>query len=388
MRTCPICNSSKRIRLWRSDFLVPDGWKRPKYIDWFKCDCGMIYGDNPDVTQADYDWYYINKYGYNVADEECRSRLLNRAGLVVKNAPVNAKILDFGGGDSGLTRFIDNLDYTDSFSLYNVGCGDELPKGMDIIVAEHVLEHIYDLNDAMKKITESLKAGGVLIVDVPDAAGISFELNKFTPILDYTQVHISIDGMDAESHDSFRRATGSYSRCIRAMEAVKNAGMQLQIATVVNKERARSEELERFFEFCQINGGAPSVVYAKPVGEWAGRTDILCTPDDIAHVKALLAKYGGYDHTTVQYGIDFGCLAVKRMVSITAFGDVLPCPWMYFSLGNIKENTLDEILTKGMNYFGEYSPVCRLSESKEFNDKYISKLKGRDDIPSVEEVMG
>jgi MoaA/NifB/PqqE/SkfB family radical SAM enzyme len=209
---------------------------------------------------------------------------------------------------------------------------------------------------------------------------------KFVKSLGVDKIQISIDGMDAELHDSFRRKPGSHARCIRAMEAVKEAGMQLQIATVVDHERANSEELERFFEFCQINGGAPSVVYAKPVGEWAGRTDVLCTQSDINHVKILLEKYGGYDHTTPQYGIDFGCLAVKRMISITGFGDVLPCPWMYFSLGNVFDEPLSDILDKGMRYFKDRSPVCRVSESKEFQKNVLSKLDGLS-LPKIEEVM-
>lgn len=199
------------------------------------------------------------------------------------------------------------------------------------------------------------------------------------------KVQISLDGMDAEQHDSFRKMPGSHARAIKAMDYVRDAGMQLQIATVVDHERANSEELERFFEFCQQNGGAPSVVYAKPVGEWAGRFDLLCTADDIAKVKLLLAKYGGYDHTSIQHNRDLGCLAVKRMVSITAFGDVLPCPWMYTSLGNLYDEPLSDILSRGMRYFGERNPLCRMSEDREFATKYAGKMN--DSLPHISEVI-
>lgn len=199
------------------------------------------------------------------------------------------------------------------------------------------------------------------------------------------KVQISIDGMNAEQHDSFRKMPGSYNKALQAIEAVKYSGMQLQIATVVDHERANSEELERFLSFCNDNGGSPSVVYAKPVGEWVGRYDLLCTNEDIAKVKVLLAKYGGYDHTSIQHNRDLGCLAVKRIISITSFGDVLPCPWMYTSLGNVFDTPLSDILNKGMSYFGDKNPLCRMSEDREFVSKYAAKMS--DSLANIQEVI-
>ena len=190
MRRCPICNSDKRLQLWRADFLVPTGWKRPKYLDWFKCDCGMIYGDNPDITQKDYDWYYDNKYGYGVNDFQNQKRLSDRAEYIC-SIPNISTVADFGGGDGGLNKFIENrLEYP-SIKVYNIGCGDEIPVNVDLVIAEHVLEHVYDMDEAMNKITSSLKPNGYLIVDIPDAGMMAVERPSEMPILDFSQVHIN-----------------------------------------------------------------------------------------------------------------------------------------------------------------------------------------------------
>ena len=202
------------------------------------------------------------------------------------------------------------------------------------------------------------------------------------------KIQISVDGVDPTTHDSFRHKEGSHARCLSAIAACQSAGLQVQVATVVDHERATSQELVDFLELIHGLGAAVSVVYAKPVGEWAGRTDLLCTKQDISHVKKLLKQYGGYDHTTPAYGKNLGCIAVKRMIAITAFGDVLPCPWMYWSIGNVHEKPLAEILGKGMEYFKERSPVCRLSEDPEFNKKYTSKVKPDGPLQSIEEIMG
>lgn len=188
MRRCPVCDGEMRTALWRMDFLIPDGWTRPKYIDWYKCECGMLYGDHPTITQADYSKYYNERYGYGVTDSDQQGRIHDRAVYINAHIPKDAVIVDFGGGEGDLTRELRNFGYE---WVINVGAGDELPEACDVVIAEHVLEHVYSMNIAMNDITESLKDGGMLIVDVPDAGAIAFERPPKMPILDFTQVHIN-----------------------------------------------------------------------------------------------------------------------------------------------------------------------------------------------------
>jgi SAM-dependent methyltransferase len=62
---------------------------------------------------------------------------------------------------------------------------------VDIIIAEHVIEHIYGVHHAMKDIKKALKPGGILIVDIPDAGLFALERPEAAPILDFSQVHIN-----------------------------------------------------------------------------------------------------------------------------------------------------------------------------------------------------
>lgn len=189
MRKCPICDSGKRELLWRADFLVPDGWTRPKYLDWFTCECGMVYGDNETVTNADYTKYYQERYGYGVNDIEQSNRMMARGHYIAERyKDRSVKIVDFGGGDGGLSSVLARFGFHD---VHNVGAGDEMPEDADAVIAEHVLEHVYSMNIAMSDITDCLKDGGLFIVDIPDGGAISFAKPAEMPILDYTQVHIN-----------------------------------------------------------------------------------------------------------------------------------------------------------------------------------------------------
>ena len=189
MRYCPICNTKERELLWRSDFLVPDGWPRPKYLDWFRCeDCGMIYADNDTVTQHDYDRYYQERYGYGVEDAEQQQRMRDRAHYIATKFDKEMKIVDFGGGEQGLTRILAQYEF------HNTACveaGQDIPEDVDVILAEMVFEHIYSMNGVMAEMTECLKDGGYLIVDIPDAGAIGLEGSESMPILDYHQVHLN-----------------------------------------------------------------------------------------------------------------------------------------------------------------------------------------------------
>jgi hypothetical protein len=46
---------------------------------------------------------------------------------------------------------------------------------------------------------------------------------------------VSPDGPDAESHDGFRRATGSFDRAIRALQHAQQIGLETQVNTTVTR---------------------------------------------------------------------------------------------------------------------------------------------------------
>jgi len=148
----------------------------------------MIYADNDKVTQADYDTYYSERYGYGVDDHDSRLRIAQRAIYIRDNFKRNARIVDFGGGEAGLTKRLAKFGFTD---LTNYQIGDTMPKDCDVIITEHVLEHIYDVETAVALITASLKDDGCLIVDVPDSTQIAFKPSVNLPQLDFSQVHIN-----------------------------------------------------------------------------------------------------------------------------------------------------------------------------------------------------
>ena len=189
------------------------------------------------------------------------------------------------------------------------------------------------------------------------------------------KIQLSLDSLSAAEHDEFRRKPGSHKRAVRAIDASLDAGLNIILSTVVTKQRVRSQEFIEFLEFAKAKGVAVFVTYAKPVGDWEGNLDVLVGRDDMDYMRGLEKKYNVFTHLTPAYGLDLGCISVKRMVSVTKYGDVMPCPYIHTSLGNFFKEPLRDIIARGMRikYFGEYIDTCLIAEDKKFIKEYESK---------------
>jgi MoaA/NifB/PqqE/SkfB family radical SAM enzyme len=193
------------------------------------------------------------------------------------------------------------------------------------------------------------------------------------------KIQLSLDSLIAEEHDAFRHAKGSHERALRAIDAAKKAGLNIIIATVVTKQRIRSQEFVDFLEFAKKNEVPVFVTFAKPVGSWEGNHDILINREDYAYEKELETKYNLFTHMTPAYGFDLGCIAVKRMVSITKHGDIMPCPYIHASLGNFFDEPLQKIIERGMQIkpFSEHTDTCLIAIDQNFIEKYESRINGK-----------
>ena len=194
------------------------------------------------------------------------------------------------------------------------------------------------------------------------------------------KIQLSLDSLNASEHDAFRHKHGSHERALKAIDAAQKAGLNIIIQTVVTKQRVRSQEFIEFLKFLNGKGVGVFVTYAKPVGAWEGNFDCLVDKSDMDYMRELEKRYNVFTHLTPSYGLDLGCIAVKRMVSITKYGDVMPCPYIHVSLGNFFREPLKDIIARGMKLkqFGEHCDTCMIAEDKKFiNDYVVKKIYGK-----------
>lgn len=187
------------------------------------------------------------------------------------------------------------------------------------------------------------------------------------------RIQLSLDSLNAKEHDDFRQAKGSHERALKAVEAALAAGLGIFIQTVVTKQRLHSQEFLDFLKYFNSKGIGVFVSYAKPVGCWEGHYEGLVDRADMKYMEELEKKHKVFTHLTPAYGLNMGCIALKGMFSITQYGDVLPCPYIHTSIGNVFKEPLKDIIKRGMKikYFGEYVDTCLIAEDRAFIKKYV-----------------
>ncbi|NMA43506.1 MAG: radical SAM protein [Oligosphaeraceae bacterium] len=206
----------------------------------------------------------------------------------------------------------------------------------------------------------------------------------------FDKVQLSLDSLNAQEHDGFRRAPGSHKRALGAIDACLQAGLNLILSTVVTHQRLHSQEFIDFLEFAKSKAVGTFVTYAKPVGAWEGNFEVLVNADDMDYMRQLEKKYDVFTHLTPSYGMDLGCIAVKRMISITQYGDVMPCPYIHVSLGNFFQEPLKDIIERGLRLkpFGCHETKCLVASDMDFINKYIVPTYGKELPVPLEQIFG
>jgi MoaA/NifB/PqqE/SkfB family radical SAM enzyme len=189
------------------------------------------------------------------------------------------------------------------------------------------------------------------------------------------RVMFSVDNLDAEEHDHFRHRQGSFDRVMHAVDIAQAKGLNPFIQSVVTKQRLHSQEFIEFLEYFNSKGISVWGNQAKPVGAWEGNYDILFDKEDMTYIEELGKHHRVFTHLTPSYGLDMGCIAVKGMFTVTHFGDVLPCPFIQISIGNILDEPLKDIIQRGLDikFFGEYVDTCLIGEDRNFIYNYMDK---------------
>jgi MoaA/NifB/PqqE/SkfB family radical SAM enzyme len=189
------------------------------------------------------------------------------------------------------------------------------------------------------------------------------------------RIQLSIDGLEAAQHDEFRKSKGSHSRCMKAIDATLDAGLDLFIQTVVTKERLHSKEFKDFISYFTGQNIDVFVTFAKPVGNYKGCFDSMINQSDMDYFKGLQKDYRIFSHLTPAFGMSLGCPAVKGIITITEYGDVLGCQYTNISLGNLREEPLKNILKRGasIKWYKEYLNTCPPAMDKEFIKRTYSE---------------
>ena len=216
--------------------------------------------------------------------------------------------------------------------------------------------------------------------------GWSMTRNKIQWLKDLKvdKISFSMDSGIAEEHD-IDRLPGSHESVCRAVDTVLGEGLLTSVSIVVTHESLYSDGFNKALDFVKQKGIRMDVQIAEPVGKWDGKRDMLITPDDAVYIKRLQQECGRLTNgqTVINRDIFSGscdhCPAAREFMSLSVNGELLPCNFLQYSLGNVSEYRIrdmrDAILES--DWFDGKQQVCICGEDINFIDQHISPYVGQ-----------
>ncbi|MBL7115988.1 MAG: radical SAM protein [Kiritimatiellae bacterium] len=247
-----------------------------------------------------------------------------------------------------------------------------------------VREDIYDIASECSKMFSrvALATNGTLVNGVVAKKIVESGIQR---------VSISIDGATAETHDTFRGLPGSFQDALNGMDALRAAGLPVQVNVTIAKHNVH--EIEDILELAMAHGAdAFHVFVLVPVGCGVEISDeIRLGPEKMesvlrwlfdksldlrgkVHIKATCApqyyrimhevskergiEVGGSAHG--MHAVTRGCLAGSAVCFVSRTGDVQPCGYLPVKVGNVRETPFGEI----WNNSDEFQSLRNPSELK------------------------
>jgi hypothetical protein len=282
---CPICGNGT-VDSIPMNFEVPDGWPLPKENWWNLCRCGFVWLSN-SANEENYNEYYKKCYvGANYHDETPhRERLWALARFINERFPKETSIMDYGGGNGRLGKCLKEYGF-DTYAVCDVD--DEIPIFCDLIVASHVIEHVYDLNKMMEMFKNTTNQ---VIVELPEALAYSYRTEP--PMLDYQTQHINHFGIS-----QLDRLFSNYDFSCEYRENLEFPLLNMPTYRAVYKSNGHQEMFDRIRKFLSYPAltpiGSPVIVYGLGdfcmwvLANW--KFDIASFVDDSPQYRGMTIK--------------------------------------------------------------------------------------------------
>ncbi|MBN1346104.1 MAG: radical SAM protein [Phycisphaerae bacterium] len=186
-------------------------------------------------------------------------------------------------------------------------------------------------------------------------------------------IQVSLDSGDPERHDHFRRMPGAYETTIHNVDRALAKGLRVIFCTTLTHSTIRTRETTDLLEFCKGKHVPVVISVPCPVGMWQGNFDESLDDEDRAYFLELQMRYPQLRRDFHSNYSKLGCSAGTEKLYITPYGDVIPCPFIHISFGNVKEESLGAIRSRmlRLDRFTQYNQVCLAGEDKQFIEQYI-----------------
>ena len=194
---------------------------------------------------------------------------------------------------------------------------------------------------------------------------------------------VSLDSSVPAEHDRFRGRPGTFDATMAGIERGRAAGMHISLGTVVTHQSLRSDGIRGLMDLAVRKRMVLYFILPVRAGRWADNTEMLLTHDDLRFIEDQTRR-SPYLRTDLQANLGpYGCGAAKEILYLTPYGDVLVCPFIHISFGNVLEDDLATIRARALRVpqLAVYHQKCLASTDADFVERYLSRIRGAKDLP-------
>jgi len=155
------------------------------------------------------------------------------------------------------------------------------------------------------------------------------------------QCALSLDDADPETHDRMRGLPGHHAKTLASLGMLREIGLFSLVNVYVSRRHLESGP-DKTIALAK-NAGARGIVILPAVasGRWDREFDQVPDEKDMARIRDLQDLTMVFTERPSDRSI---CDAMKKFVLyLTPQGDLTPCPFVPYAIGNIREHALDEM---------------------------------------------
>ncbi len=172
-------------------------------------------------------------------------------------------------------------------------------------------------------------------------------------------LQLSIESMNPEINDKARGVKGAFKKTMEIFGYAKELGLNICLSAVMCS--GNRKDLESLLDFAKKEKVFLLLNIASSVGRWQGMNSKKVLEEEEALFEEFLKEKNVRNDTLLNFTGKRGCPGGTERIHITAYGDVMTCPLVQVSYGNILKEPLSDIF-KRMNsaaFLKKYNKLCK-----------------------------
>jgi MoaA/NifB/PqqE/SkfB family radical SAM enzyme/SAM-dependent methyltransferase len=177
---------------------------------------------------------------------------------------------------------------------------------------------------------------------------------------------VSLDSADPQEHDRMRGHQGAFEMAVQALDMAWEVGLYPYIIALATRDLLQPERFEAFMAFVSTTR-ALEVHLLEPcvTGRLAGKEDVRLSDQERQQILDYQQQYAQDDTKPIvsafahlESAQAFGCGAGLTHLYVDGSGEVCPCNLLPLSFGNVRDMSLESILTEMGVFFKRPRTAC------------------------------